>query len=277
MNPKRWGQIERLYHAALEREPKDRGKFLDEACDGDTELRRELESLLAHGIKTETFLEKPELEFAAPVLADDHGLHKSKDVRPNPRPPWWMYVIAGAFLARALFITYFCFLGPESMGIDVRPTKTYPVVQQGGSTFARGQGRNPTRRRSGAGGRPPIADVNYWYWFLCNVETARSRRARNRTASAAPPRCPAVKATSRPVLVHWTRNGSSAEPVQPIPWIWGLRSLWHSSLPGTCLRASAPCVLAIYSTAVFLPFDGFTAMARGVPVWYQVLLWPPMS
>jgi hypothetical protein len=48
MNPERWEQIERLYHAALQREPKDRGKFIAEACEGDEELRRELELLLGH-------------------------------------------------------------------------------------------------------------------------------------------------------------------------------------------------------------------------------------
>jgi hypothetical protein len=43
MNPERWGQIERLYHAALERKPKDRGKFLAEPCEGDTKLHGELD------------------------------------------------------------------------------------------------------------------------------------------------------------------------------------------------------------------------------------------
>jgi hypothetical protein len=71
MNPERWGQIERLYHAALEREPKDRGKFLADACEDDRELRSELESLLANAKTTEAFLEKPAIEFGAPVLVDD--------------------------------------------------------------------------------------------------------------------------------------------------------------------------------------------------------------
>jgi hypothetical protein len=42
MNPERWRQIENLYHAALEHEPKDRGKFIAEACEGNTGIRREL-------------------------------------------------------------------------------------------------------------------------------------------------------------------------------------------------------------------------------------------
>jgi serine/threonine protein kinase len=46
MNPKRWQQIEALYYAALEREPSGRGAYLDEACGGDQDLRKEVESLL---------------------------------------------------------------------------------------------------------------------------------------------------------------------------------------------------------------------------------------
>lgn len=143
MNPERWRQIERLYHAALECEPKDRGKFLADACGDDTELRSELESLLAHSKTTETFLDKPAIEFAAPALVDGHpgqrGVdtdrpwadfprHETEHAKRRPRPPWWTYLLAASFLAWVVFITAFWFLGPESMGIDVRPTKNRPVV-----------------------------------------------------------------------------------------------------------------------------------------------------
>src|SRR5215471_1172653 len=46
MNPDRWRQIGHLYHTALELEPAAHAAFLDKACDGDDELRREVESLL---------------------------------------------------------------------------------------------------------------------------------------------------------------------------------------------------------------------------------------
>jgi hypothetical protein len=46
MKPERWKQVEQLYHAALEREPGARGTFIDQACAGDEELRREVEELL---------------------------------------------------------------------------------------------------------------------------------------------------------------------------------------------------------------------------------------
>src|SRR5215813_996960 len=46
MNPDRWRQIGKLYHTALELEPAAHAAFLDKACDGDDELRLEVESLL---------------------------------------------------------------------------------------------------------------------------------------------------------------------------------------------------------------------------------------
>ena len=49
ISPERLQKIEQLYHTALEREPGRRSAFLDEACQGDVELRREVETLLAQG------------------------------------------------------------------------------------------------------------------------------------------------------------------------------------------------------------------------------------
>lgn len=46
--PTRWQEIDRIFAAALEREPAARAAFLDKACAGDEELRKEVESLLAH-------------------------------------------------------------------------------------------------------------------------------------------------------------------------------------------------------------------------------------
>jgi len=47
MDPERWRQIEEIYHAALEQPPGQIGAFLDQACQGNEELRCEVESLLA--------------------------------------------------------------------------------------------------------------------------------------------------------------------------------------------------------------------------------------
>src|SRR5262245_47897064 len=76
MRPERWRQIDRLYQAALERDATRRGAFLDEACAGDEELRREVESLLAAHEKAkeaEDFLNQPALQVAAEAMAHDQA------------------------------------------------------------------------------------------------------------------------------------------------------------------------------------------------------------
>src|SRR6266403_942286 len=46
MRPERWQEVERLYYAALERDPQVRSPFLAEASGGDEELLDEVQSLL---------------------------------------------------------------------------------------------------------------------------------------------------------------------------------------------------------------------------------------
>ena len=48
MEQNRFQIIEEVFHKAMDLEPPDRASFLDEACEGDLELRGEVESLLAH-------------------------------------------------------------------------------------------------------------------------------------------------------------------------------------------------------------------------------------
>src|SRR5262245_58509038 len=62
-------QIERLYHAALERRPDARDAFLDEECAGDADLRREVEGLLAFDHPSDSFIQAPAIEIAARALA----------------------------------------------------------------------------------------------------------------------------------------------------------------------------------------------------------------
>jgi hypothetical protein len=61
MTPERRRKIEELYRAAQARVPKERSAFLDEACQGDDELRRQVETLLAQN------------EAGAPKLLFDHA------------------------------------------------------------------------------------------------------------------------------------------------------------------------------------------------------------
>ena len=54
-----WEKIDRLFDEALELEPLARAALLDEACAGDDELRREVESLLKASEKVGSFIELP--------------------------------------------------------------------------------------------------------------------------------------------------------------------------------------------------------------------------
>src|ERR1700756_1852152 len=74
MQPERWSQIEKLYHSAAALPPGERAAFLERACEGNAELRRELESLLAHDERAKNFIETPALEIAADLMA--HGEHQ---------------------------------------------------------------------------------------------------------------------------------------------------------------------------------------------------------
>jgi serine/threonine-protein kinase len=70
MKPERWQQIEQLYHAALKLEPSERSAFLQEACAGDEQLRREAESLLGYQQQAKSFIEIPAVQEAAQVLTE---------------------------------------------------------------------------------------------------------------------------------------------------------------------------------------------------------------
>jgi serine/threonine protein kinase len=67
----RWQQVEKLCQQALELEEIQRASFLEEACGGDEELRREVESLLRFDGQEEHFIEKPALEIAAKMIVHE--------------------------------------------------------------------------------------------------------------------------------------------------------------------------------------------------------------
>ena len=59
MTPERWDRVKQVFEAALELEPASRTAFFDSACQGDSELRAEVERLLAENDIAGSFLEKP--------------------------------------------------------------------------------------------------------------------------------------------------------------------------------------------------------------------------
>src|SRR5687768_4912314 len=66
-----WQEIKEILYPALEMDPTKRAAFLDEKCGNDTELRRQIESLIdAHNGAADRF-ESPALEMMAQVLVND--------------------------------------------------------------------------------------------------------------------------------------------------------------------------------------------------------------
>jgi eukaryotic-like serine/threonine-protein kinase len=72
MDAKRWGQIKEIYGRALDLRLEERESFLAEACAGDVDLRREVQSLLAAYADAGSFLQSPAVEVAArEIVADE--------------------------------------------------------------------------------------------------------------------------------------------------------------------------------------------------------------
>lgn len=66
MNPEQWKRVKTLLDQAIALDPEGRREFLDHECDGDTELRREIESLLAsHEHAGGDFLNTPAADLRA--------------------------------------------------------------------------------------------------------------------------------------------------------------------------------------------------------------------
>jgi predicted ATPase len=71
-----WRRVEELCQQALELDGDRRAEFLQSACGTDDELRREVESLLAHEKKAQHFIETPAVEVAGKILAN-HAPNKT--------------------------------------------------------------------------------------------------------------------------------------------------------------------------------------------------------
>ena len=71
MKVERWQQVDKLLDAALERDASERSDFLKGACEGDEELRREVESLLAAHLQAGSFIEDAPAEDLTLLLDGD--------------------------------------------------------------------------------------------------------------------------------------------------------------------------------------------------------------
>jgi eukaryotic-like serine/threonine-protein kinase len=71
MTEERWQRIKEIFNSALERAPRERDAFLEEACAGDDSLRREVQSLITAHEKEGSFIDDPAYEMAASWLASE--------------------------------------------------------------------------------------------------------------------------------------------------------------------------------------------------------------
>jgi eukaryotic-like serine/threonine-protein kinase len=81
MKPQRWEKVESIFHKALAADENRRASVIEESSAGDEELRREVESLLAHHSDSASFIEKP--AFADQVTTNSVGPVTAADA---PRP-----------------------------------------------------------------------------------------------------------------------------------------------------------------------------------------------
>ncbi|MFI5007278.1 MAG: tetratricopeptide repeat protein [Solirubrobacterales bacterium] len=70
LDRQRWPRVSAVLEAALERPEPERAGYLDEACAGDAELRRQVEELLAADAAAGSFLAMNAVERAAPLVAE---------------------------------------------------------------------------------------------------------------------------------------------------------------------------------------------------------------
>jgi eukaryotic-like serine/threonine-protein kinase len=76
MSPERWQHVKQVLGATLDREPAERASFLAQACEGDRELRVEVESLLESHEEAGEFMHRPAVA-GATTLGDDEFVGKS--------------------------------------------------------------------------------------------------------------------------------------------------------------------------------------------------------
>ena len=102
----RWQQVEVLYSEALKYNPPERVAFLQQACAGDVELRKELESLLAEAEHASGFLSSPQLESALRSVVESSAAEHPQESVTRRQPFFWLVIAAGIVL-----LAYICCSG----------------------------------------------------------------------------------------------------------------------------------------------------------------------
>src|SRR5262245_10103789 len=83
MDPERWKQVNELLDAAFDLPPENRSTFLDQACVGNEDLRKQLEGLLASDERASNFIEIPVLQAIPELLPKPQaGLTEGQSIGP---------------------------------------------------------------------------------------------------------------------------------------------------------------------------------------------------
>jgi len=80
-NPQRWQRVKEIFEGALERHGAEREEFLERCCDGDTDVREEVESLLRSYEVAGSFMEAPAVAHAADDLAVEQKLTPGQRIK----------------------------------------------------------------------------------------------------------------------------------------------------------------------------------------------------
>jgi serine/threonine protein kinase len=80
MTPERWSKVEEIYQSAMDHGPELRSAYLDEACSGDEQLRREVDSLLVLNVSP-VLVDQPAWE-AVPELLEEADLPPGTELGP---------------------------------------------------------------------------------------------------------------------------------------------------------------------------------------------------
>src|SRR5688500_4731956 len=72
MTPERWQQVKEIFYSAIKYQPEQRGLFLSQACEGDEDLRSEVESLIDSHEKEGSFIDEPAYFAAAKLLTNEN-------------------------------------------------------------------------------------------------------------------------------------------------------------------------------------------------------------
>src|SRR5215212_1001992 len=59
MTPERWRQVEEIFQSALDLSPEERVRYVSNVCAADTELKRDVESLLSQYVSAGELLDEP--------------------------------------------------------------------------------------------------------------------------------------------------------------------------------------------------------------------------